>query len=228
MNNNIVFLKNFYCEVWCKLDKMTIADKILYKIFNSELDKNPHINLTRIATLSILYSVPVDNISCMERVIDECMNEHECDNKNCMKILEYDCFFKKYTNQGNNKLQSFISKYCHCYSEVNNRQATPIIDKYIKLALQCKNYNDVKEKIKLIIKNLETEDNQRIDLDNCISLGDNILYQNISIYRLIDKYLWTYQKFKNNTEIPNKILKLKDSEKKYFDEKTFNEITQIS
>ncbi len=55
MNNNIVSLKNFYSEVWCKLDKITDSDKILYKIFNTELDKNPHINLTRIATLSKLY-----------------------------------------------------------------------------------------------------------------------------------------------------------------------------
>jgi len=214
MNNNIVSLKKFYCEVWCKLDKITDSDKILYKIFNSELDKNPHINLTRIATLSKLYYAPVDNISDMIEVINECMEEHECNNKNCKKILEYDCVIYKYTSKGNNKLQSFISKYCHWYNEVNNRQATPIIDKYIKSALHCKNYNDVNDKINSIIANLKTQNNQRIDLDNCISLGDNILYQNISIYRLIDKYLWTYQKFKDN-----------ETANKYFCEEAFKKIT---
>ena len=106
----------------------------------------------------------------MVEVINECMKEQDHNNDNCKKMLEYDCVFEKYTTNENNKLQSFISKYCHWYNEVNNFQATPIIDKHIKSALKCKTYDDVKKNINLINKNLKLENDLRIDLDKNIML----------------------------------------------------------
>lgn len=123
---------------------------------------------------------------------------------------------------------SFFSKYCHWYNEVNNHKAMPIYDKNVRVGLACYNNDEEFEKIYentyQSIRTYSTGEKALLDQvnkfitnlelyesGNLLGESRNItgINEKVSIYRLVDKFLWlTFkilvskieEKAKKNTE----------------------------
>ena len=212
--NNLKILINFYNNVWCKLDHYYENDKLLYSLFSS----NNYSPRLKALLLNKLYSAGMRDIQLI----------NFADQIESVDLLKIEA--NQYTglyNDGSvfsSKLTSLESKYLHWKNEVSDSQFSPIFDSNVKNELKKyqKNsiitFSDLKKSIDHFIReylSINDPENQSIEL-NCE------LHNKISIYRLVDKFLWLSNKIriigdkKNSyTEI---LSQLRDDQyKKFFD-----------
>ncbi len=176
------FLIGFYKEVWLKFEHYVNNDKVLYELFKKDHDDKEFILHARICALSSMYAAAIDNIPHMLETI-----------KNCNNKLVHDEILTRYADDGKNyNLISFISKYCHWYNEVNHvEESTPIYDVNVRNALKhygcekIKNYEGLKDGTKKFIQEIGG-----VSFNTIIPLSIDGLHTELSIYRIVDKFLW--------------------------------------
>jgi hypothetical protein len=211
---NLNFLIEFYEKVWFEYASHKKNDEMLYELFNKKNGNEDFMLCARIYTLSGMYSARVYNVHDMLEAIRCAHAKQELYNSD---ILENYC--KK---EGNHKLISFISKYCHWYNEVNNiGQATPIYDGNVRDALKhykcetngkIKDYEGLKDGVDEFIKEVVKESS-----DTVISLPIGGLHTQLSIYRLVDKFLWLSYKVKEPSKNDSNLLGIANTNDKYFE-----------
>lgn len=204
---NLKILKDFYVNDWGGLDSYVKNDKILYEIFKKDHDNKDFIIHARVGMLSEMYSARVDNIPDMVEILKKEKGEHE-----------YKSIHDKYcgSKNGNKDLKSFISKYVHWYNEVNNYKAIPIYDSEVREMIFDsfeKTQNGKRTIINVNDKNFTKNSLRTIDslfeaIDKYIEMHFNDkgthrekvqikdLHEEVSIYRLVDKFLWLSSKKK--------------------------------
>ena len=186
--NNLDILINFYNNVWCKLDHYYENDKLLYSLFSS----NNYSPRLMALILNKLYSAGMRDIQLI----------NFADQIESVDLLKIEA--NQYTglyNDGSvfsSKLTSLESKYLHWKNEVSDSQFSPIFDSNVKNELKKyqKNsiitFSDLKQSIDNFIKeylSINDPENHSIEL-NCE------LHNKISIYRLVDKFLWLSNKIR--------------------------------
>ena len=203
------FLKHFYFKVWGSYADYVENDLVLYEIFKKGNDEKDFIIEARIAVLDKMYGTRIKAF----RKITEIFKEKNIKNEKNY----FDSIIKSLVNQkidnGDTERQfyvqvetSFVSKYFHWYNEVNNGDASPIYDGNVKNGLEkygfgenIKDMGTLKESINEFIGNMGLEGTTRINIKNkkITNFQEeelDCLYENISIYRLVDKFLWlTYK-----------------------------------
>ncbi len=205
---NLEILRKFYIDVWAKYTPYVENDRALYFIFNH---KNDAIfsNRVRGFILNEMYSAFVHDTHLNEVINDYC-NFHTSEdvNKEILNLKEQ----VKLNKSKNEKIEidrnypSFLSKFSHWRFEANQlwKDACPIYDNHVRKALKCGNsYENVKAGIEKFIK-------EKLKINNLsepITLKIDGLHEEISIYRLVDKFLWLsgkimkYQKDKENGKL---------------------------
>ena len=212
--NNLKILINFYNNVWCKFDHYYENDKLLYSLFSS-INYSPRL---KALILNKLYSAGMRDIQLINF-------SKQIESVDLLKI-EVNQYVGLY-NDGStfsSKLTSLESKYLHWKNEVSNSQFSPIFDSNVKNELKkyqmnsIVTFSDLKQSIDHFIReylSINDPENQSIELKS-------ELHNKISIYRLVDKFLWLSNKIriigdkKNSyTEI---LSQLRDDQyKKFFD-----------
>jgi len=246
------FLKHFYVKVWGSYVDYVENDLVLYEIFKKGNDEKDFIIEARVAVLDKMYGTQIKAIRKIintfksdienkdfDSIINVLSNQkNEQKENNCTTEMQFSV----------RKETSFVSKYFHWYNEVNDGDASPIYDGNVKNGLKkyvfgenIKDMGTLKESIDKFIGNLELKDdkinseslvgtNRIIDwgnfsrIENYESKENNCLYNNVSIYRLIDKFLWLTYKIaeakseknesvnqdaggkKNKPQIPEKVI----------------------
>jgi hypothetical protein len=244
------FLKHFYVKVWGSYVDYVENDLVLYEIFKKGNDEKDFIIEARIAVLDKMYGTRIKAF----RKITEIFKENIKNDKNKFDSIIESLVNQKIDNGNTERQfyvqaeTSFVSKYFHWYNEVNNSEVSPIYDGNVKNGLKkyvfgenIKDMGTLKESIDKFIGNLELKDdkinseslvgtNRIIDwgnfsrIENYESKENNCLYNNVSIYRLIDKFLWLTYKIaeakseknesvnqdaggkKNKPQIPEKVI----------------------
>jgi hypothetical protein len=198
-----------------RLKKYLENDKNLYESFkkDNEIKKCQKLNQLYFAgipkkkngkTLNIIVeNIIKPNIKNLspENLLND-LNEHNNNKTGSEKLSLY---------------QSFISKYCHWHHEVNiSENHFPIFDKNVKYSLvyyqmtgaEIKKYEHLKYFVDKFIEEYlpkKLTGANRIELKLEIKIEKNnvpeLLHEEISIYRLVDKFLWLQY------EIHSKILK---------------------
>ena len=214
---NFKKLINFYTNIWAgaKEGKYLKNDIELYELFkkDDEIEKCKNLNQLYFA------GIPKEkDDKTLKKIVENIINP-EINNlspENLLKALnEYNI-----KNDDKEKLslyQSFISKYCHWHHEVNiSKNHFPIFDKNVKYSLvyyqmtgaEIKKYEHLKYFVDKFIEEYLSEKLvgvNRIELKLKIKIEKNnvpeLLHEEISIYRLVDKFLWLQY------EIHSKILK---------------------
>ena len=218
-NGALGFLKHFYVKVWCSYADYVENDLVLYEIFKKGNDEKDFIIEARVAVLDKMYGTRIKAF----RKIVETFKEKNKEN-NFDSIIESLVNQKIYNGDKERQFYvqietSFVSKYFHWYNEVNDYgNASPIYDGNVKNGLEkyvfgenIKDMGTLKESNDKFIGNLELKDDKinseslvganRINdwgnfsrIENYESKENNCLYNNVSIYRLVDKFLWlTYK-----------------------------------
>ena len=234
------FLKHFYVKVWGSYADYVENDLVLYEIFKKGNDEKDFIIEARVAVLDKMYGT---RIKAFRKITEIFKKNIKNDKNNFDSIIEILVNQKK--DNGDTERQfyvqaetSFVSKYFHWYNEVNVGDASPIYDGNVKNGLKKygseKNINDIKNlKISIddFIGNLGLKGTNRINdwgsfprIKNYKSKENNCLYNNVSIYRLVDKFLWLTYKIaeakskknesvnqdasdkKNKPQIPNEVM----------------------
>lgn len=218
------FLKHFYVKVWGSYVDYVENDLVLYEIFKKENDDEKFIIEARIAVLDKMYGTRIKAFRKITEIFKENIKNDKNNKNNFDSIIESLVNQKIYNGDKERQFYvqietSFVSKYFHWYNEVNDYgNASPIYDGNVKNGLEkyvfgknIKDMGDLKESIDKFIVNLELKDDKinseslvganRINdwgnfsrIENYESKENNCLYNNVSIYRLVDKFLWlTYK-----------------------------------
>lgn len=186
--DNLEILINFYHKVWCKLDYYYENDMLLYSLFSSK-KYSPRL---KALILNKLYSAGMKDIQLInfsEKI--ENLNTSEIGTNHYLGLGNEDAEFKS-------KLTSLESKYLHWENEVSGSQFSPIFDSNVKNELKkytkfkIDNFSNLKEAIDHFIReylSINDPEKQSIEL-NCE------LHNRISIYRLVDKFLWLSNKIR--------------------------------
>jgi len=241
-NGALGFLRHFYVKVWGSYADYVENDLVLYEIFKKGSDNEKFIIEARIAVLDKMYGTQIKAIRKIINTFKNDKNNKNFDliinalNEQKKKQNENNCntemqFLVR-------KEISFVSKYFHWYNEVNSGDASPIYDGNVRegLKIYCEDENinnmeRLKGRIDVFIGELELKIdknnpnklngtdriNNRVDfpkIKNFKNEEHNCLYENISIYRLVDKFLWlTYkiaenqQKDDSKSKIPEEVIK---------------------
>ncbi len=187
---NIEILKEFYEQVWMQEVTYVENDRALYFIFKQS-NSGIFSDNVKGFILNQMYSAGVKNISLFE-VIESIKNKKNNINSKELGLLT------DIENNDNNNYPSFRSKYDHWDNEVNTDIATPINDSNVRNMLKkyYNNYNannnnstNLTDTINNFIKDYLGKENgiERIDLKTDF-------HEKISIYRLVDKFLWLSHK----------------------------------
>ena len=232
------FLKHFYVKVWGSYVDYVENDLVLYEIFKKENDDEKFIIEARIAVLDKMYGTRIKAFRKITEIFKKNIKNEE---NNFDSIIE--SLVNQKIDNGNTERQfyvqaetSFVSKYFHWYNEVNNGDASPIYDGNVKNGLEkygfgenIKDMGTLKESINEFIGNMGLEGATRINIknkkiENFQNKEHDCLYENISIYRLVDKFLWLTYKIaetkpeenesvnqdaggkKNKPQIPKKVI----------------------
>ncbi len=221
-NGALGFLKHFYVKVWGSYADYVENDLVLYEIFKEWNDEKDFIIEARVAVLDKMYGTRIKAFRKITEIFKEKNIKNEKNYFDSIikslvnqKIDNGDTERQFYVQVET----SFVSKYFHWYNEVNDdRYASPIYDGNVKDGLKKygfeKNINDmenIKKSINEFIVNLELKDH-KINSESLVGTNrindwgnfpriknydneiNNCLYNNVSIYRLIDKFLWlTYK-----------------------------------
>jgi hypothetical protein len=208
---SIGFLKNFYTEVWAKYTSYSKNDEKLYEIFSKEYDKDFMID-ARVCLLDWMYGTRINSTRNIIKIIKKFENNF---NPNSVKeMLGEVAKIKKKGDKNIRNETSFFSKYCHWYNEVNNETPLPIYDQNVRVGLWIYEGDDGSGKTKkrsfkekqninyadgakgflermnfFITKQLELEGVDRV----AIKLSDGLKTE-VSIHRLVDKFLWLMYK----------------------------------
>ena len=189
-----------------QLKKYLENDKELYGLFK----KNNKKEKEKCQKLNQFYFAGIKNTKHLEIIIEiirDLPDKEICPQGLLLKIKE-----KKLS-----LYQSFISKYCHWHHEVNiSKNHFPIFDNNVKYSLvyyqmtgtEIKKYKHLKYFVDKFIEEYLPEklvgvDRIKLKLEIKIekTVDPNSLHEEISIYRLVDKFLWLQY------EIHSKILK---------------------
>ena len=182
---NLTILKDFYVNVWAKFERYRENDVFLYVLF-----KNKKVSeRIKIEILNKFYSAGMKDVQIYSFI----------ENKKNLKLNTIGDFEYEYKNHKKTKLISLESKYLHWKDEVNgSKNSYPIYDSKVRnelklYSLQSKlNYSDLKAKIDEFIKTyLGNEVRSFVDINEIDGLP-----KSISIYRLVDKFLWLNNKFR--------------------------------
>ena len=192
-DKNLEILKNFYSDVFQKYEEYLENDNALYFIFNPK-NNNFFSDNVKGFILNEMYSAMVKSKDLFQ-VINAATN----------KKNDYD--------SNNNRYPSFRSKFEHWKNEVNTtNEASPINDSHVRNMLNkygiekikyiSSNYSDsqkiLKEAVdKFIKKFLNKEGTNRIELKTDF-------HDSISIYRLVDKFLWLQGKIEKLIDFKTK------------------------
>jgi hypothetical protein len=187
---NLEILKEFYQKDWGG-KRNTDNDKLLYEVF-----KNKDIN-ERCIELNAKYSTRIGvkngNIKKIAEIIST-----ETD-------INPDQLLKKLKEEKLPNYKSFISKYCHWYYEVyQNEKHYPIFDTYVRYGLiyygivyhYIDDFSPLHNSIDHFISTyLPNKGSDRVELKTS-------LHHKISVYRLVDKFLWLqYKQSINNAAL---------------------------
>ena len=217
------FLKHFYVKVWGSYVDYVENDLVLYEIFKKENDDEKFIIEARIAVLDKMHGTRIKAFRKITEIFKENIKNDKNNKNNFDSIIE-SLVNQKIDNGNTERQfyvqaeTSFVSKYFHWYNEVNNSEVSPIYDGNVKNGLEkyvfgenIKDMGTLKESNDKFIGNLELKDDKinseslvganRINdwgnfsrIENYESKENNCLYNNVSIYRLVDKFLWlTYK-----------------------------------
>jgi hypothetical protein len=187
---NLDDLITFYNNVWGEYKEYVENDKSLYFIFDK---KNEHIfsKRVKVLTLNKMYSAGLDDIQI---------------NNFCNKF-EWDITCEKYQKNGDNgkakKQISIESKLCHWNSEVNNLEnAVPIYDRNVRKALSYYKIKAEKNTVDFLkIKSqIDTFISKFLGKKETVKVNVDGLPPQISIYRLVDKFLWLSYKMRYNED----------------------------
>ena len=182
---NLTILKDFYVNVWAKFERYRENDVFLYVLF-----KNKKVSeRIKIEILNKFYSAGMKDVQIYSFI----------ENKKNLKLNTIGDFEYEYKKHKKTKLISLESKYLHWKDEVNgSKNSYPIYDSKVRnelklYSLQSKlNYLDLKAKIDEFIKTyLGNEVRSFVDINEIDGLP-----KSISIYRLVDKFLWLNNKFR--------------------------------
>ena len=182
---NLTILKDFYVNVWAKFERYRENDVFLYVLF-----KNKKVSeRIKIEILNKFYSAGMKDVQIYSFI----------ENKKNLKLNTIGDFEYEYKKHKKTKLISLESKYLHWKDEVNgSKNSYPIYDSKVRnelklYSLQSKlNYSDLKAKIDEFIKTyLGNEVRSFVDINEIDGLP-----KSISIYRLVDKFLWLNNKFR--------------------------------
>ena len=182
---NLTILKDFYVNVWAKFERYRENDVFLYVLF-----KNKKVSeRIKIEILNKFYSAGMKDVQIYSFI----------ENKKNLKLTTIGDFEYEYKKHKKTKLISLESKYLHWKDEVNgSKNSYPIYDSKVRnelklYSLQSKlNYSDLKAKIDEFIKTyLGNEVRSFVDINEIDGLP-----KSISIYRLVDKFLWLNNKFR--------------------------------
>jgi hypothetical protein len=187
-HSNLEILIDFYKNVWCEYNHYYENDKLLYSLFFS----NNYSPRLKALILNKLYSAGMKDIQLINF-------SEQIESVDLLKI-EPNQYIGLYNDGSlfNSKLTSLESKYLHWKNEVNNSQFSPIFDSNVTNELQKYQYkkinefSDLKINIDCFIKeylSINDPENQRIEL----KCG---LHDAVSVYRLVDKYLWLSNKIR--------------------------------
>jgi len=204
---NLKKLKNFYENSWCNPE---ISEKQSYYIENDialyELFNKKDEICEQCKNINSKYSTRISNkdIKIISGIIKKYI-EDELD-------LNPESFLEKFKENGGLKnYKSFISKYCHWYYEVKNYGQIhfPIYDKYVRFGLIYYNvsylcvedFNKLKNLIDKFIEDyLPNKGYERIEI-KLNKLKQNDFPEKISIYRLVDKFLWLQYKIAKEIDL---------------------------
>ena len=235
------FLKHFYVEVWGSYADYVENDLVLYEIFKKGNDEKDFIIEARVAVLDKMYGTRIKAFRKITEIFKENIKNDKNNKNNFDSIIE--SLVNQKIDNGNTERQfyvqaetSFVSKYFHWYNEVNNSEVSPIYDGNVKNGLKkyvfgenIKDMGTLKESINEFIGNMGLEGTTRINIKNkkITNFQEeelDCLYENISIYRLVDKFLWLTYKIaetkpeenesvnqdaggkKNKPQIPKKVI----------------------
>lgn len=222
------FLKKFYKEVWAKSSSYGENDKKLYEIFKKEHDEKEFIIETRVLLLDYMYGTQIKSVLEIIDIIRDKKPSEGFKSDSVNNMLN-EVKIKKQTNPKIRYETSFFTKYCHWYNEVNNKEPMPIYDKNVRVGLSI--YNGTKDfecarkessKIKYdsdsfgkeIKKFMENLDLLKLLQNGKIDLGDGFPKQ-VSVYRLVDKFLWLMYKIKINADNQKRTKEQEEIEENY-------------
>lgn len=199
-DKNLEILKSFYENVWGKYTHYVENDKVLYKVFDNKNDV--FADRVRISILNNFYSAGMKNIQIYD-FKEKVGNLKSADD---IGNIGKNCYHGYGNKMGHcNFLISLESKYLHWITEAVGLPTIPIYDANVKDEL--KNYeledSDLSRKIESK-KNEYTKLKKTIDAfikkyfnksgSEYISLEMDF-HNQVSIYRLVDKFLWLSNKF---------------------------------
>lgn len=271
---SLAFLKDFYSKVWGAFNEYVKNDILLYDLFNKDKDEDAFIIPKRTWILDAMYSTQINKIGEIIKIITELEatkngSNYSADSiKNALNKIKNINENKK-DGKKINEVQSFFSKYCHWYNEVNYPDnALPIYDLNVRVGALIFNYykktasethefsreelkgflgikpNKKDKNIFISLKYLDYSSiKKKQDFQNISSLVNNFiteleltedgsaltgikrtnlidptndpnkipLYKNISIYRLVDKFLWLTYKIAEQLIEVEQLVKAEDN-----------------
>ncbi len=188
---NLEILKVFYNKVWMSDKRYVDNDRALYFIFKQS-NKGIFSDNVKGFILNEMYSAFVKNKDLFA-VIDSVIKKQES------KVELFHPETEEITASDNN-YPSFRSKFDHWNNEINTNTSTPINDSHVRGKLEeygyqrilYNQYDSLKNTIDTFIKDYlgtTIEGINRIDLKTDF-------HDTISIYRLVDKFLWLSYRIK--------------------------------
>lgn len=205
-SQNLNIIISFYQDVWSKYQTYYYNDIALYEIFRNK-NNNFH-DFCKISILNNFYSAGMNNIQIYEFVD----NLSKLDLAN-VGITKY-CGIKNDGSKYCSHLLSLESKFLHWSKELSGDKSVPIYDnnvinelKIAKKLYKINHNNDLfsgldshnKTEFSIFILKINLYITKYLRLDNPedrIPLEIDNLHKKVSIYRLVDKFLWLNNKFR--------------------------------
>ncbi len=198
---NLDILISFYNNVWGGYAEYVDYDKALYCMFKKDNEGN-FSKMAKVVVLNKMYSAGMKDVQL----------------ESFVKDFDWVISGRQYKKYGgdykSNQLLSLESKLCHWNNEVNDKSKTsPIYDNNVRVVISHYtgvskssmngNFKDTKKAVDdFITKYLGG------DIKDPITVTVEGLPSEISIYRLVDKFLWlSYKIIKNGRMVPEDVKK---------------------